>query len=176
MKPAEPSSVKLFVGVLYRDADSLEKTVRKLVKLFGEIDWTGEAFEFVASDYYAPEMGAPLFRRFLAFEKPINPGELAKIKLATNAIENDLIVQGKRLINLDPGYMDYNKVVLASAKYNAQKIYLSHGIYADPTLWYKKGEFKPYPSAFPDFQSGQFQETFMQIRALYKKQRLEEGE
>jgi hypothetical protein len=67
--------------------------------------------------------------------------------------------------------MDLNKVVLASAKYNGQKIYLDHGIYADPTLWYEKGSFHPYPYSFPDFKTGEYIETFIQIRALYKSGR-----
>lgn len=75
---------------------------------------------------------------------------------------------GKRKINLGPGYMDFDKVVLASAKYNAQKIYLSQGIYADPTLWYEKGVFTACPFAFPDFKTDLYHKIFLHIRSLYK--------
>ena len=65
-------------------------------------------------------MGWPIFREFVSFHNLINPKELAKIKIETNKIENEL-AENKRKVNLDPGYMDTNKVVLASAKFNAQK-------------------------------------------------------
>jgi hypothetical protein len=94
-----------------------------------------------------------------------------KIKIKTNEIEDLVAVKGKRKVNLDPGYMDFNKVILASAKYNGQKIYLDLGIYADPTLSFEKGNFNPYPYSFPDFKTGEYNETFLQIRALYKKGR-----
>ncbi|NIR47226.1 DUF4416 family protein [candidate division KSB1 bacterium] len=93
------------------------------------------------------------------------------MKTETNKIEERLLVDGKRKVNLDPGYMDYNKVILASAKYNSQKIYLGRGIYADPTLWYEKGEFEPYPYSFPDFKTKMYSSVFLHIRALFKGQR-----
>ncbi|MDM7925702.1 MAG: DUF4416 family protein, partial [bacterium] len=76
----------------------------------------------------------------------------------------------RRRVNFDPGYMDYDKFVLASAKYNGQKVYLDLGIWADLTLHYEKGRFDPYPWSFPDFKSGLYQEVFMEIRARFKAQ------
>jgi hypothetical protein len=66
--------------------------------------------------------------------------------------------------------MDTCKVILASAKYNGQKIYMARGIYADLTLYYEKGSFHPYPWSFPDFKSGQYNRPFLRIRELYKVQ------
>jgi hypothetical protein len=77
----------------------------------------------------------------------------------------------RRRVNLDPGIMDYDKFVLASAKYNGQKVYLDRGIWADLTLHYEKGRFDPYPWSFPDFKSRIYDGAFMEIRQLYKKQR-----
>ena len=134
MKPTEPEPVKLFVGILYTHELLLEKAITLVVQNFGETDFESPVFEFTSSDYYKAEMGWPIFRKFVSFHNLINPNELAQIKIETNQIEKELAVAGKRKVNLDPGYMDYHKVVLASAKCNAQKIYLDHGIYADPTL------------------------------------------
>ncbi len=168
MKPIEPDTVKFFIGILFSDAKLLEKAIYFLEKKFGDIDYTGPDFNFNVSGYYNDEMGGPILRKFVSFSNLINPGRLAKIKIKTNEIENLLSVNNKRKVNLDPGYMDLNKVVLASAKYNGQKIYLDLGIYADPALWYEKGSFCPYPYSFPDFKTGEYKETFLQIRALYK--------
>jgi hypothetical protein len=67
--------------------------------------------------------------------------------------------------------LDTDKFILASAKANAQKIYLAHGIWADPTLRYEKGRYLPFPWSFPDFRSERYQKTFLRLRDIYKKQR-----
>jgi hypothetical protein len=123
---------------------------------------------FEVTDYYQDEMGWGIQRIFLSFQRLIDPAGLADIKIDTNRIEDELAVDGRRKVNLDPGYMDVCKVVLASAKYNGQKIYLEKGIYADPTLHYQKGHFEPYPWSFPDFKDGRYESVFLRIRELYK--------
>ncbi|MFQ5638148.1 MAG: DUF4416 family protein [bacterium] len=171
MKPTEPEPVKLFIGLLYAAPTLLEKVFQQLSERFGRIDYKSPEFEFSVSDYYKDEMGWPIFRKFVSFEHLLDPGELARIKIETNEIEEQFSVNGKRKVNLDPGYMDYNKVILASAKVNSQKIYLNDGIYADPTLWFERGEFTPYPFSFPDFKSNMYDRVFLHIRALFKGQR-----
>ena len=78
-------------------------------------------------------------------------------------------------MNIDCGYIDYDKVVLASAKYNGNKIYLDYGIWADLTLFFEKGKFYPYPWSFPDFRSGMYDAVFVEMRTRYKLQRRECG-
>jgi len=170
-RPQEPPLVKLIVAVLYAEPEHLETTRSALAQFFGDIDYTSKVFPFEVTDYYAAEMGGPLFRIFYGFHKLIDPGTLSTIKLTTNQLEAQLADEGRRKVNLDPGYLDTDKFVLASAKHNAQKIYLAHGIWADPTLRYEKGKYLPYPWSFPDFRSGHYQETFMRLRDIYKKQR-----
>lgn len=168
MKPIQPKPVKLLAGILYSDGNLLEVALEKLQASFGPIDYKSEAFEFAITDYYQSEMGSPIFRLFISFENLIQPDQLAEIKLTTNHIEDKLLVNHCRKINIDSGYMDYDKVVLASAKYNAQKIYLSKGIWADLTLHYSKGKFTPYNWSFPDFKKDLYKSTFLQIREKYK--------
>ena len=170
MKPQSPKAVKLFTGLLYCDDVVLRAVYQRLSGRFGAIDYESPEYEFTSTDYYQPEMGQTLCRRFVSFANLVDPGDLPEIKTATNDIEAAFTVQGKRQVNLDPGYMDFNKIVLASAKYNSQKIYLSHGIYADPTLRYAKGVFLPYEHSFPDFKLKAYNTTFLEIRNLYKKQ------
>ncbi|NIR15998.1 MAG: DUF4416 family protein, partial [Desulfobacterales bacterium] len=55
--------------------------------------------------YYAKEMGWPLHRRFVSFEPLIRPLRIVEIKLTTNRIENENLQDGKRQINIDPGYI-----------------------------------------------------------------------
>ena len=173
MRPEEPGKVKLFAGILYSDVVHLSQALALLIEQFGEMDYRSKSFPFDFTDYYESEMGSPIFRIFVSFEVLVHPKDLAIVKIRTNAIEDELAVDGKRLVNIDSGYMDYDKVVLASAKYNGQKIYLDHGIWADLTLHYENKSFDPYPWSFPDFKSGMYNEVFLEIRKKYKVQRKE---
>jgi len=166
--PDQPKPVKLFCGLLYADGALLGPALEELENTFGAHDFLSPEFKFDVSDYYRAELGWPITRRFASFRERIDPGRLPEIKLLTNAIEERLAGDGRRRVNLDPGYMDFNKVILASAKADSQKIYLGRGIYADPALRYDKGAFRPYPRAFPDFRSGAYNAAFLRMRELYK--------
>ena len=170
MKPIQPDPVKLFIGILYSNEELLQRAKELLQDKYGIIDYESQPFLFTITDYYVPEMGSPIYRIFLSHELLIQPNDISRIKLETNEIEDQLDLDGKRKVNLDPGYMDTCKAVLASAKYNGPKVYLDHGIYADLTLYYEKGAFHPYPWSFPDFKTGQYNRPFLRIRELYKTQ------
>lgn len=168
--PKSPLPVKLVIAALYSDANLLNAARDRLIQQFGPVDLTSQPFPFELTDYYVPEMGAPITRLFYGFAQLISPGDLARIKLATNALENELSRNGKRLVNLDPGYLDTDKLVLASAKYNGPKIYLTEGIWADLTLHYEKGHFTAYPWSFADFRRGEYEKIFLRLREIYKAQ------
>ena len=165
----EPQPVKLLVGVLYADEADLEWAKGRLEEAFGLPDYVSHPTPFQITQYYEKEMGPDLLRAFFSFEQLINPGALATIKITTNRMEEERAVEGKRRVNLDPGYMDYYKIVLASGKPSGQKIYLGRGIYADPALYYDRG-WKPYDWGFPDFRQGTYNQLFEAIRGLYKRQ------
>ncbi|MBI1902112.1 MAG: DUF4416 family protein, partial [Planctomycetia bacterium] len=118
---------------------------------------------FDDTDYYAREMGTNLRKVFLAFERLIDPGELAPIKLLTNAWEREYADSSgaggpassaePRPLNLDPGYLGLGKLVLASTKDHAHRIYLGQGIFAEVTLHYVRGlGWQPLPWTFPDYR------------------------
>ncbi len=173
--PSRPQPVQLFIGVL-ASSEGLRSTVRdRVAESFGPIDFESDAFRFDVTDYYEPEMGPGLLRWFVSFERLIPPEDLVPVKLATNRLEDDLRKDGRRRVNLDPGYMDVYKIVLASAKFQGPKIHLGQGIYADPALCYDKG-WKAFPWGFPDFRDGRYDAVFTKIRRLYKdKRRVQNG-
>ena len=170
MKPDEPLPVKLICGILSSDAERAEQARQRTAQVYGRIDYKSPLHLFDVSDYYDAEMGTPIFRQFVSFHDLVHPGRLARIKIECNGIEEELAVDGLRKVNLDPGYMDYDKLVLASAKYNGHKIYLDLGIYADLTMRYERGHYQPSAYAFPDFKSGHYDEALLHIRARYKGQ------
>jgi|UPI0003A89C1E hypothetical protein len=170
MNPLQPVPVKFFVGALFSDPELLTQAIQKLEPIFGNCDLVSKRFNFDQTDYYCAEMGRPIFRQFFGFKNLLPSELLPQAKLTTNYIENLLKIADHRKVNLDVGYLDYDKVTLASAKYSCHKIHLSGGIYADPTLHYAKGQFKPYPWAFLDFQTEAYTAFFLELRAIYKKQ------
>ncbi len=169
-QPQPPIPVKLFMAVIYHDDRLLPELRDILQDHFGDIDYTSPAFPFRYAAYYAREMGEPLYRIFYSFRQLIDPAAIREIKLTTNAIEDAMAQQGRRLINLDPGYIDYGKLVLASMKFNNQKVYLGKGVWADINLLYEKGHFRPLEWTFPDFRESDYEKALLHIRAKYKGQ------
>jgi hypothetical protein len=167
-QPAIP--VKFFIAVLFKDRRFLDEARGQFVRRWGAIDFEGADHEFDVTDYYHDEMGAPLYRRVLSFKNLAEPGLVVSMKLECNAIEERMSGGGKRTVNCDAGYLDHNKVVLASAKEAGQKIYLDKGIYADLAGRYKDGAYRPFEWSFPDFKDGRYDEELIAIRLIYLAQ------
>ena len=162
--------VKLFYGIIYGSFEKFEAAVSLLSEYFGEIDFIGSMFPFDKTDYYEKEMGSPLYRTFASVKRLACPDELVGAKKVASDIEKRMSSGASRIVNLDPGYIDFSKVVLASGKYAPHKLYLFNGVYADMTLSYGKGKFKPFDWTFPDFRDVLYDSELLKIRNLYKEQ------
>lgn len=169
-KPENPVPVKYFVAVLFSASDYFSRGKKILQEKWGKLDLEGEPHLFEVTDYYQPEMGSPLYRTMVSFDELINPAEIVERKLGCNDIEERLASTNKRRVNLDAGYLDHNKVVLASAKEAGQKIYLGKGIYADLAGRYKAGRYQPFEWSFPDFKDGRYDRELLLIRKKYLEQ------
>jgi hypothetical protein len=167
--PQLPDPVKVFVALLYSPAADLETARQRMTRAWGAIDYAGKAVPFTATDYYEAEMGERLARSIISFEELARPEDLPLLKLTANEIETALSVNGRRTVNLDVGYLDIHKVVLASGKYDAQKVHLARGIYADLVLRYSRGEFHPFDWTFPDFRQGRYDADLLEVRERYKR-------
>jgi hypothetical protein len=175
-RPREGAPVKFIAAILASrlfDLDGL--LLPGLEERFGRIDYRGAAHAFTGTTYYEDEMGPGLSRVILSFEPLRAAPEIVQAKLDTAAMEEDLFEGGGRRANIDPGYMDYYKIVLASFKEGPQKIYLGSGVYADPVLLYFDGEYAPLQWTFPDFKSGVYGDDFRAIRSLYRSARREKS-
>lgn len=168
VSPATP--VKLFIVTLHRNSEVFDQALNRLKALWGESDFISESFPFDETRYYEQEMGPGLERRFLSFEPLVQPDQIVDVKLQTNRLEKEFADGSSRTINLDPGYLDHYKVVLPSAKFGGQKIYMRDGIYADMTLVMYKGKWESFAWGFPDFKSGRYDRVLSKIRDLYKAQ------
>ena len=154
-----------------------DRAVDELIELFGLPEVISPWLMFERTRYYEKEMGWPLYRRFVTFKELISPEELVDKKLSTNKIEAKYSVADKRRINIDPGYICLERLVLATGKNYTHRIYLSRGIYADLTLVFNKGTFKPLEWSYPDYSDNESIDFFNNEREKYKNQlRIVEGE
>jgi len=169
-----PAKVKLFVGMLAKDVELFGRAQEALRHVYGTVDMESDVWPFDFTDYYADEMGAPLYRKFVSFERHVDPGELANIKLATNEAEARFALRSgsgvRRPINLDPGYLTTAKLVLATTKDYAHRIYLGRGIYAEVTLRFSRGRFQPFEWTYPDYRSAEYMNFFLTVRTQYRRQ------
>jgi hypothetical protein len=170
-RPQSADPVKLLVGILWSQPGPLQDATEKLVQAWGAIDYTGADHRFDSTDYYEGEMGAGLQRRIVSFRRLAPPDILIGAKHTCNEIEDWLAGPTGRLVNLDVGYLDHNKIVLASFKGAGQKIYLKDGVWADMVARYRAGRYLPFEWTFPDFRDGRYDRELLEIRRLYLNQR-----
>lgn len=157
--------VPLFCGVIAPDPSLLTAAAADLERAFGPIALRSEVFAFDFTDYYEAEMGPGLLRQFVCFARPIPPDSITDAKLSTNAIERQYMRDGRRSINLDPGYATPAQVVLPTTKPFAHRIYLRDGIHAEVTLNFTRGDgFKYFDWTYPDFRSGRYASFLLAIR------------
>jgi hypothetical protein len=155
-----PSPVKLICGLLACDVPALDTARKKLAAQLGALDMISEIWPFDQTGYYIRETGPRILRQFVTCAELIDPGRLAQIKHTTNRLEQDLArdLTGpwSRPVNIDPGLIEPSKLVLASSKNFANRIYIGEQIYAEVTLSYVHGAWQATSFTFPDFKSGRY--------------------
>ena len=164
---------KLIVGVIYSDIAALDKAVEILVREFGEIEAVSEEFSFSKefSTYYDEEMGGEGLRRIYSIKNTVDPERQADIKIRTNEIEEQLSVDGGRRVNLDPGFINHGRLLLATTKKAGFRIPLKDGIYTELTLFYARGQWHKLPWTYRDYQSERVQKFITEVRHSYLLQR-----
>ena len=169
-KSIRPLPVKLVIGLIFSNKAILNKTMPILKKRFGPVDFQSQTLDFSHTNYYEKEFGKGLKRSFISFGRLIAPDSLARIKNITNSIERKLSKNACRLINIDPGYLDLPKLILASTKDYNHRIYIGKGIFAEITLFYEGDTFKPWQWTYPDYRTDDYIKIFNQIRKIYTQQ------
>jgi hypothetical protein len=171
-RPGEGAPVKYFAALLLADGVDPRSVIEGgLGDILGESDFTGPPHPFAMTDYYEAEMGPGLRRVIVSFKRLGGAPGLVDVKLDVGRLEEKLSGESGRTVNIDPGYIDFFKAVLASFKEGPQKIYLGRGVYADPVLMFEDHEWRTLPWSFPDFKEGLYMEEFIAIRRIYKEQR-----
>ena len=174
---AQPKSAPLslqIVAIFSRHTEALNWARDQISTQWGQIALVSPTFDQSETTYYEAEMGSGLVKQFLLMKELYDPELLAKSKLISNVWEEELAQQHAyeetRPLNIDPGYITLTKLVLASAKDRAHRMYMADGIYAEECLYYLDHRWQPRPWTYPDYRRPDFHEFFIEARAMLKRQ------
>ena len=161
-----PRMVTPLVAMLAQQSAHFALARPALEQVFGAVELESPLYNFDKTAYYDEEMGQHLKRLFYTFKPLADPARLADWKLRTNALELELktrivaladtVTCPMRPINLDPGYITGAKLVLASTKDFAHRLYLRDGIFAEITMGFRGSGWVSHDFTFPDFRSGMY--------------------
>jgi hypothetical protein len=160
--------VLLIAAITSRHCEAFEWADRQTTQKWGPVVKRSPIFDFTETNYYVESMGEQLKKQFLAFERLIDPVEIALTKHVSNQWEMDFKSQHdfseSRPINIDPGYISEAKLVLVTTKDRDHRIYLSEGIFAEVTLHFRGREWTHSRWTYPDYQRPDFQAFFTECR------------
>lgn len=166
----EPNKVKLFIHLIYKPDSAIEELVVKLEHRLSKVDFISDGTSFSHSKYYEEEMGEGLLRKLFTFENLIERTDIVEIKAFTNKLEEVFSYEGNRTINIDPGYIAQEHLILATGKGYSHRPYLGKGVYADLTLIYMKDEYHTLEWTYPDYGNKEMRELFKSLRGKYVSQ------
>ena len=165
--PAVPVAVKPVAALILAREELTAPVLRRLMEYLGPVDLVSPLWPFRATKYYAGEMGGGLWRSLASFLHLTDPAFLADWKVFTNSLEQHFAAGGRRLVNLDPGYVARERLVLATGKNYSHRIYLGQGIYGDLTLTAGPAGFHNLPWTYPDYAAGPLPEFLTLVRRKY---------
>ncbi len=172
-KPQSHPPTLLLVALFSRHTAALDWAEGQLSEHWGRVQLRSARFDHSETKYYEHEMGPGLKKQFLVFDGWFDPQQLPSCKLQSNAIEEELARQQTfpelRPVNIDPGYLTLSKLVLASAKDRAHRLYMADGIYAEECLYYLEHRWQARPWTYPDYQRDDFQAFFVEVREQLKR-------
>jgi hypothetical protein len=166
-RPKEAEDVKAVASIFSASLDVINDVIVAFSGRYGETDFVSDPLPFRYTDYYEPEMGYPLWRRFISFAELVRPESLPDIKLWTNELESRYVLQEKRSVNIDPGYISSAHLLLATGKAYTHRPYLRDGIYVDVTLIYQNKAFQSLPWTYPDYAEPGMKDMMKRIRDKY---------
>jgi hypothetical protein len=167
-QPQSPKPAKLIAGFFVKDKALAADVARDLQDRLGPVDMVSAWLSFDFTTYYEKEMGGPLHRRVMVFKLLVEQEQLADVKRMTNELERKYQrPEGRRRVNIDPGYLLAERFVLATGKNFTHRIYIGRGIYADLTLIYQKGAFRTLPWTYPDYADSRMIDFLTLVRKKY---------
>lgn len=161
-----PDADLLVASVLGCSLDAVDRACARLAEQLGPLAFTSEPLEFRWTDYYGDELGEQPLRRIVAFDKLDDAARLIEVKRATARLEVALSHASRREVNIDPGTLGAEQLVLASTKARGHRLHVGRGIYLELTLIWGPEGFAPLPWTYPDYASPRLRELFGRLREL----------
>ncbi len=170
-----PQPVLLVMAVCSRYGEALDWAAARAAAAYGPLLCQSEAFDFTETDYYQATMGSELKKQFLAFHNLIDPGDISRVKRTTNDWEAEYAAvidcPEQRPLNLDPGYLTLAKLVLATTKDHAHRLYVGDEIYAEVTLTFRGKRWQKNDWTYPDYQRPDYHNFFTSCRQSLQERR-----
>jgi hypothetical protein len=168
---SHPYGVRLFIGILYNPAAPIETILQMLDDRFGERQYSHGPIPFAWTEYYSKEMGTSLTKLYYNYQNTIDRAILPEIKIFSNELEQKFVdALGNRQVNIDPGYISRDKVVLATTKDFYHRLYLADGIFGEVTLHYRRGRFRYFSWTYPDYRDPAVMQFLERVRAPLVKE------
>ena len=151
--PQSPKPCAYYCGFIWSRRERLEACVEQSEALWGPVLDRSEDFEFAETAYYHSEMGPGLRRTYYLYRTLLaDPSTLIERKHQAARFEEASQEEGRRAVNLDPGYFNGHQLVIATFKDYAHRIYLGRGVYAHLEYLFRNGEPVLLPWTYPDFR------------------------
>jgi hypothetical protein len=170
-----PPQAKLIAAIMVSTSDLFTEAKHALERCFGPIDLESDMYSFTFTSYYEEEMGERLEKQIVSFDRLIEKDTLSSSKIQSNQIEARFAFRDgdtiRRRVNIDPGYVNDSKLVLASTKNFSHRVYLGDGIFAEVTLRYlRTGGYQPLEWTYPDYRTDEIRIFLEKVRNRYMEQ------
>ena len=156
----------LLFALMWKNEENLKIVENHLQKFYGKFIKETNPFKLPYSKYYIKEMGSPLYKKFVATDYITEQTNLANIKKHCMFIEDKYRNQGKRTVNIDPIFLDMEKVLVATKKYRGNRIQIDKDLYLEIELWFHNGSFQPFLWTYLDYKENI--PFFNEIRKTFK--------
>lgn len=117
-----------------------------------------------APDSYLKEMGSSLSTVMIVLDKIDHDIELVNIKRSTIAAENMLCRQGRRVFNLNPGYLNNEGLFLASYKPKHIRTRIAYDVWLEKQLHWSENTLVPMINTFSEYSDPERILSFNRLR------------
>ncbi len=168
LKLQNPPRVALIFALTTNGDRAFREAVDILQSRLGSIVYQSEPYALQEGGYYASEMGSGLKKQLLCFAQLVAPDQLYAHKMSSIGIEHALAEMRNgarcRRVNIDPGLLSIESLVLSTTKRVGHRISIGKSIWAETTLLYQKGTYRPLPWTYLDYQRDDVQCFLLRVR------------
>jgi hypothetical protein len=166
----------LFYSVLYRHDLYQESEIKKIIEKENEngLEISFKHDFFPMREYYSQEMGSieHLSRIFFLSPHLVKRQKLVSAKHFAYQLEQNSLksaLNSQRTINIDPGLITIENVVLATFKNFSHRIEIAENIFAELVYTAKDQQFELLPWTYPDYAHLEIKKFFDFSRQLLKQ-------